>query len=114
MLDLGIWMSIQSAVQRVHFMRRCHHDALAQSVEDAWASELSIRAFQNVWKRLRVVLRCILDDDGGNQLVEEKRGKLFRAANIDPFLDENNKSNNSENNNDFLREFEFESDEEVF
>ena len=31
MLDLGVWMSIQSVVQRVHFNRRCHHDALATS-----------------------------------------------------------------------------------
>ena len=27
-------------------------------------------------------MRCILDDDGGNQLVEQKRRKLFRNANI--------------------------------
>ena len=82
MLDLGVWMSIQSAVQRVHHMRRCHHDALAASVHDAWESYLSPKAFYNVHNRLRVVLRCILDDRGGNRLVETKRGKLFRDATI--------------------------------
>jgi hypothetical protein len=28
MLDLGVWMSIQYAVMKVHYGRRCHHDAL--------------------------------------------------------------------------------------
>ena len=82
MLDLGVWMSIQAAVMRVHHMRRCHHDALAKSVEDAWNGNLSTQAFYNVFKRLRVVLQSIIKDEGGNRLVEQHRGKLFRDANI--------------------------------
>ena len=89
MLDLGVWMSIQATVQRVHFMRRCHHDALAASVEDAWNSHLNSGAFLRVYRRIRVVLRCILDDNGGNHLVEAKRGKLFRDATIIDLTDEN-------------------------
>jgi hypothetical protein len=82
-LDLGIWMSIQAAVTRVHHQtRRCHHDALAQSVLDAWNGYLSPQAFKNVYARLRVVLSCIVEDQGGNSLVETKRGKLFRDATI--------------------------------
>lgn len=81
-LDLGVWMSIQTSVQRVHRGRRCQHSALAKSVEDAWESYLNEKAFMNVWRRLRVVLRCILDDKGGNQTVESKRGALFRDATI--------------------------------
>ena len=82
MLDLGVWMSIQSAVIKAHRNRRCHPDALAKSITDAWEHHLSLKAFENVFARLRVVLRCIVDDDGGNQLVESKRGKLFRDATI--------------------------------
>ena len=82
MLDLGVWMSIQSAVVKAHRNRRCHPDALAKSITDAWEHGLSTKAFDNVFGRLRVVLRCILDDDGGNRLVESKRGKLFRDARI--------------------------------
>ena len=82
MLDLGVWMSIQTAVTRVHHMRRCQHDALAKSVEDAWNSYLTPKAFENVHKRLRVVLSCIVEDKGGNTLVESKWGKLFRDATI--------------------------------
>ena len=89
MLDLGVWMSIQSAVMKVHYGRKCHHDALAKSVEDAWSRYLSQEAFYNVHRRLRVVLVCIVDDDGGNRLVESKRGKLFRDATIIDLTDEN-------------------------
>jgi hypothetical protein len=77
MLDLGVWMSIQSAVMKTHFMRRCHHDALAKSVMDAWEHYLNIRAFTHVHRRLRVALVCICDDAGGNTMMEAKRGKLF-------------------------------------
>ena len=36
------------------------------------------KALKNVHGRLQVVMRCILDDDAGNNKVEQKRGKLFR------------------------------------
>jgi hypothetical protein len=75
-------------------MRRCHHDALAQSVEDAWNSYLSPQAFKNVHGRLRVVLTCIVDDKGGNSLVESKRGKLFRDATIIDLTEENHDDDN--------------------
>jgi len=99
LLDLGVWMSMQSAVERVHYMRRCQHDALAKSVEDAWEQNLNRQAFKNVHGRLRVVMRCILDDDGGNNKVEQKRGKLFRDATIiDLTLDDDEDNNNDTNN----------------
>lgn len=96
MLDLGVWMSIQAAVTRVHHMRRCHHDALAQSVEDAWNHYLSPDAFKNVHNRLRVVLSCIVDDKGGKSLVESKRGKLFRDATIIDLTEDGDEDNENE------------------
>ena len=95
MLDLGVWMSIQSAVTRVHHMRRCHHDALARSVVDAWNHYLSLAAFKNVHCRLRVVLSCIVEDKGGSSLVESKRGKLFRDATIIDLTDDNDDNNDN-------------------
>ena len=89
-------ISIQSVVQRVHYNRRCHHDALAKSVEDAWRSHLNEGAFLRVYKRIRVVLRCILEDDGGNHLVEQKRGKLFRDCTIIDLTNED-EDNEAEN-----------------
>ena len=43
-----------------------------------------------VWKRLRNVLALIVEGDGGNDLVETKRGKQFRNLEISPeFLGNN-------------------------
>ncbi|KAG7341326.1 hypothetical protein IV203_023277 [Nitzschia inconspicua] len=50
MLDLGIWMSIQAEVTRVHRRRGSHPDSLARSVEDAWNNYLSSSAFQTYMK----------------------------------------------------------------
>ncbi len=82
MLDLCMLMSIQAAVTRVHYRQRCHHNALTRSVVDARNNYLSPDAFKNVFERLRVVLSCIVEDGGGNSIVERKRGKLFRDATI--------------------------------
>ena len=44
-------------------------------------------------------MRCILDDDGGNNKVEQKRGKLFRDVTlIDLSLDNDEHSNDNTNN----------------
>ena len=66
MLDLGVWASIQSKVEKVHHMKCCQHDALARSVMTAWNTYLDEGAFTRVFNRLRVVLSCIVDDGGGN------------------------------------------------
>jgi hypothetical protein len=57
-------------------------------VLEAWDGYLSQKAFSNVYNRLIAVLTCIVDDNGGNQLVESKRGKLFRDATIIDLTDE--------------------------
>ena len=88
MLDLGVWMSIQSAVMKTHYLRKCSHDALAESVMNAWENYLNIRAFTHVHGRLKVALVCICDDAGGNTTIEAKRGKLYRDATIIDLTDE--------------------------
>lgn len=96
MLDLGIWMSVQAAVTRVHHKRQYHPDALAQSVKDAWDNYLSPNAFKNVHGRLRIVLHCIVEDNGGNNIVEQKRGKLFRDSVIEIKDEDDNEDNNKD------------------
>ena len=108
MLDLGVWMSIQCAVERAQRGRRCHRAALVVSVEEAWRNYLNQKAFSRVHARLRVVLRCILDDNGGNDRVEQKRGKLFRDCTlIDLTLD------NEEDNEDITTEINLTEDVEI-
>lgn len=94
MLDLGVWASIQSKVEKVHHMKRCQHDALARSVMTAWNTYLDEGAFARVFNRLRVVLSCIVDDGGGNEKVESKRGKLFRDATIIDLTEEDDENEN--------------------
>ena len=101
-LDLGVWMSIQAVVTRVHHKRRCHPDALARSVCDAWNNYLSPNAFENVFNRLRIVLTCIVDDNGGNDSVENKRGKLFRDATLVVDLDDDDENEDNELDNSEL------------
>ena len=41
LLELGLWMTIQSSVQKVHHGRRCTHADLAKIVSDACNKSLS-------------------------------------------------------------------------
>ena len=62
---------------------------------------MSPMAFKNVFNRLRVVLSCIVQDQGGNSLVEAKRGKLFRDATLVVDLNEEDENEvNSIDNSD--------------
>jgi hypothetical protein len=69
---------------------------LAQSVKDAWDNYLSPNAFKNVHGRLRIVLHCIVEDNGGNNIVEQKRGKLFRDSVIEIKDEDDNEDNNKD------------------
>jgi hypothetical protein len=83
LLDLGIWMSIQAAVEKAMlYMKRGDIHALAVAVKNDWDTRLSEKAFKNVYERLQNVLVMIDDDKGGNAKVEEKRGKLFRKLEL--------------------------------
>ena len=113
MLGFGMWMLVLAAVQRVHHMRRCHHDALARSVDEAWRSHLNSKSFHNVWKQLRVVLVCIIDDEGGNQKVESKRGKLFRDATIIDLTNEDDEDESEIIDLSTLNDVEGDADEEI-
>jgi hypothetical protein len=54
-LDLGIWCSIQSAVEKLHRNRQRGPDTLAASVRDAWENLPSDKILR-VFNRILVVL----------------------------------------------------------
>ena len=83
MLDLGVWMAFQNVVEKLHFRKRVEANALHRTVQKAW-EDLEPIKLTNVYKRWEMVLDLIIDDDGGNALVETKRGKLFRAPTAAP------------------------------
>ncbi len=72
-LDLGIWMSLQSAVERRHRDRRRDTDALSRTVNEAW-NNLPAETIQKVFDRIPIVHQLIVDSGGDNVNVEEMRG----------------------------------------
>ena len=91
MLDLGIWMAIQSLVEKEHFGQRKEVQALWRSVERGWEG-LEEEKLLNVYKRWRFVLDLIIEDEGGDHLVESRRGKLFSVPSdeVETMDDEDN------------------------
>lgn len=77
MLDLGAWMALQSIVEKHHFKQRREVNALWRTVEKGWESLEPIK-LTNIWNRWRLVLNLIIEDEGGNRLVDARRGKLFK------------------------------------
>lgn len=69
-------------------------------MEEAWKFYLNKVAFENVFQRLQVVLRCILDDNGANNLVKKKR-KLFCNATIVNLTNDNSDKDNIINIDNF-------------
>ena len=78
MLDLGIWMALQSVVEKMHHGKRQHLKALCKTVTAAWGN-LEEEKLKNVYERWKLVLDLIIADNGGDRLIESNRGKLFRA-----------------------------------
>ena len=80
-LDLGIWMSLQSAVEKEHRGQKCDANALDGTVMRVWENVASEDAFRNVFGKLPVIYHNIKTSGGGNNTVETNRGKAG-AANI--------------------------------
>ena len=87
-----MWSSLQSRVKKQHDQKRTDVHALAESVMNTWNNDknLSDDVINRVRKRLRNVLALIVEGDGGNDLVETKRGKEIRNLEISPQFLANN------------------------
>jgi hypothetical protein len=83
LLDLGAWMSLQSAVEK-HF-RGSRNDvkALVPKVEEAW-SQYDSSVFHSIFGRWLKVLQLVIADKGDNSLVNSHRGMLFSAVDTEP------------------------------
>lgn len=78
-LDLGIWMSLQAAVEREHRNQRQDPNTLHETVMKVWDAVASEEAFQNVFKKLPIIYANIKNNLGGNDTVESNRGKAGAA-----------------------------------
>jgi hypothetical protein len=76
-LDLGVWCSLQSAVEKVHrnLTTSCLA-ALQLSVERAWIAFNSEKILK-VYMRWKKVLDLIIADNGDNKLVDSHCGELL-------------------------------------
>ena len=74
LLDLGIWNSLQSHVDRVFRGNKQDVQALARTVMTAWESYYTEDVFERVFVRWEKVLRLIIASNGNNSLVDEARG----------------------------------------
>ena len=71
-LDLGLWRSLQSRVEKLHRHKRADPNAIAESVQEA-SRDLPTVKLTKVFDRIPVVLQLIVEDNGGNDRVEERR-----------------------------------------
>ena len=74
MLDLGIWMSLQSMVEKAHQKKVMQHDKLSKTVMDCF-DEIPKQMLDNVVEWWKQVLYLICIRKGWNELVEQYSGK---------------------------------------
>jgi hypothetical protein len=79
MLDLGAWMTIQSVVEELHRQRLMNENALAATVVQAFDEFDGHTKLAAIAARWELVLDLIIEDNGGNDLVETKRGTLTKT-----------------------------------
>ena len=79
LLDLGGWRTIQHVVEIKHKQLLMNENCLAKTVFDAFEAFDGYTKLAAIAKRWELVLDLILDDDGGNDLVETKRGNLTKS-----------------------------------
>ena len=85
-LDLGVWMSLQAAVERQHYLKRCNANALVNSVMMTWKEGKLDHSISKVFKRLKPVLCNIIEAKGGNDFVEMKRGKKHENIKLEDVI----------------------------
>ena len=84
MLNLGVWMAVQSRVEEIHMSKVMRCDVLAKSVETAF-NAMSPVGLENVHARWTKVLDIIVKCNGSNNTVETYRGK--EVVNLTDFDD---------------------------
>ena len=77
LLDLGVWCSIQSAVEKRHRNRvKASNDALARTVKETW-EQFDSAILKRVYDRWELVLSLIISDSGDNKAIDLNRGNLL-------------------------------------
>ena len=78
MLDLGVWVSLQSLVEKIHRRRVMQSDVLSDSVHEAF-KEITSEVLSKVHLRWKLVLQLLVSGRGTNEVVEEHRSLKKKA-----------------------------------
>ena len=79
LLDLGVWMAVQSQVEEIHRVLVMQHDVLSKSVETAF-EKVESSALENIYQRWIKNLDIIVASNGGNNDVEKYRKDKYPSA----------------------------------
>ena len=74
MLDLGVWMALQSLVEKLHMGKVMQSDELTRTVFNSFG-RISQEIFTKVYERWKYTLQLIISGKGTNEVVEDHRGK---------------------------------------
>ena len=74
-LDFGVWMCLQSAFERQHYLQRCNTSVLCNTVFRTWNEGNLDRSISNVFGRLKNVMCNLIQAKGSNDLMEDNRCK---------------------------------------
>ena len=94
LLDLGVWCSLQAAVEKEHYMKRTDVHALQNSVMSAWDTRPLDQVIGKVWTRMTKVLALIVEGYGGNDLVEKKKRKTMERTRFTTRISRSSQWNN--------------------
>ena len=95
-LDLGVWRSLQSIVERKHFMRRCNADSLCRTVREAWNGTALDAIIGKVFTRLEKVICLIKEEQEANNTVGEKRGITYENIKFDDITNKSDSNTEDE------------------
>lgn len=95
-LDLGVWMSLQDAVEREHYLKRCNANALVNSVSKTWKDGHLNHSITKIFFRLKPVLCNKIEANGANDLVESKRGLKHKNIKLEDAIRKTKKQNKTE------------------
>ena len=81
MLDLCVWMALQSYTDHLHKKKVMQPYALAESVYEAYA-KINSNVVKKAHEQWKLVLKLIIAGRGSNNLVESSRGLKVNLANL--------------------------------
>ena len=81
-LDLGVWCSLQSVVEKEHQGKtKSSVDALYNTIDQVWKNRFGSEIMEKVYERWEKILQIILHCQGDNSQIDCFRGKKNVLAN---------------------------------